>query len=169
MQVSVRAGGSNVNAVGAAQMAENVKALFEGVTVGEERTSVATLIPDGVVVAGVAGVGASDNRALVMQAFTQLGFREEAIHLVSDGALALEMIPEEGVVLIAGTGSICLGRSHGAKLRAGGLGRILGDEGSGYRIGLEAVRRALADEGGWGAPTALTQTLKEHFQVDKAI
>jgi len=49
-----------------------------------------------------------------------------------------------GILLIAGTGSHCVGRASDSALHsAGGWGPVLGDEGSGYWIGLEAVRAAL--------------------------
>ncbi|MGH7368149.1 MAG: BadF/BadG/BcrA/BcrD ATPase family protein, partial [Candidatus Rokuibacteriota bacterium] len=55
-----------------------------------------------------------------------------------------------GVLLLAGTGSIALGRdSRGRWARAGGLGPLLGDEGSAFSIGRawlrsDAVRPARA-------------------------
>jgi len=49
-----------------------------------------------------------------------------------------------GVMLIAGTGSIALGRSEsGATARAGGWGYPISDEGSGQWIGAESVRASL--------------------------
>lgn len=49
-----------------------------------------------------------------------------------------------GVLVIAGTGSIAYGRNaHGDTTRAGGWGHAISDEGSGYWIGIEAVRSAL--------------------------
>lgn len=52
-----------------------------------------------------------------------------------------------GILLIAGTGSNAIGRSRvGALFTAGGWGPVLGDEGSGYWIGLEAIRAALRDQ-----------------------
>jgi glucosamine kinase len=49
-----------------------------------------------------------------------------------------------GVLVIAGTGSNVIGRTVGGELvGAGGWGPVLGDEGSGYWIGLEAIRAAL--------------------------
>jgi N-acetylglucosamine kinase-like BadF-type ATPase len=48
----------------------------------------------------------------------------------------------QGIVVIAGTGSIAYGRtSTGRFARAGGLGPEKGDEGSGYWIGKEWLRR----------------------------
>src|SRR4029079_2113523 len=49
-----------------------------------------------------------------------------------------------GILQIAGTGSNCIGRApDGGRERAGWWSSRLGDEGSGYWIGLHAVRRAL--------------------------
>lgn len=47
---------------------------------------------------------------------------------------------EAGVLLLAGTGSIALaGRQGGRLVRAGGLGPLLGDEGSGFWLGKRAL------------------------------
>jgi len=49
-----------------------------------------------------------------------------------------------GILQIAGTGTNTIGRAHdGAFESAGGWSSRLGDEGSGYWIGLRAIRRAL--------------------------
>jgi N-acetylglucosamine kinase-like BadF-type ATPase len=49
-----------------------------------------------------------------------------------------------GILIIAGTGSNIIGRAPDGSLHhAGGWGPILGDEGAGYWIGLEAIRAAL--------------------------
>ncbi|MGW9181624.1 N-acetylglucosamine kinase, partial [Agromyces sp. NPDC055658] len=45
---------------------------------------------------------------------------------------------------ISGTGSVAWGRRGRRETRAGGWGYLLGDEGSGYGIAREAVRRSLA-------------------------
>ena len=51
---------------------------------------------------------------------------------------------EPGVLLIAGTGSIAIGRKAGGEMiRVGGWGPFFGDEGAGFWIGREAVRTAL--------------------------
>lgn len=51
---------------------------------------------------------------------------------------------EPGVLVVAGTGSIVVGRAqNGAIFHFGGWGPALSDEGSGYWIGLQAVRAIL--------------------------
>jgi N-acetylglucosamine kinase-like BadF-type ATPase len=64
------------------------------------------------------------------------------VHVGDDTAAALRAaIPDgPGVVLIAGTGSVAYAENGSARVRVGGLGHLLGDEGSAYAIGLAAVR-----------------------------
>jgi N-acetylglucosamine kinase-like BadF-type ATPase len=50
----------------------------------------------------------------------------------------------DGIAVISGTGSVAWGRRAGQHARAGGWGYLLGDEGSGYWVAREAVRRTLA-------------------------
>lgn len=55
-----------------------------------------------------------------------------------------------GIVLSAGTGSIAFGRnSRGKTARAGGLGIMIGDEGSGFWIGKTWLKRKFEDSGDW--------------------
>lgn len=57
------------------------------------------------------------------------------------------------VLVLSGTGSCCYGRAtDGTEARIGGWGQALGDRGSGYEIGLQAVRavvRELDHQGKW--------------------
>jgi glucosamine kinase len=76
-------------------------------------------------------------------------FREfsiECSEVVGDEVIALDAAFRggPGILQIAGTGSNTIGRApNGARESAGGWSSRLGDEGSGYWIGLHAVRRAL--------------------------
>lgn len=68
------------------------------------------------------------------------------LEIVGDEVIALDAAFKggPGILQIAGTGSNTIGRSpKGARESAGGWSSRLGDEGSGYWIGLHAVRRAL--------------------------
>jgi N-acetylglucosamine kinase len=67
---------------------------------------------------------------------------------------------KEGVVVIAGTGAIAFGvNARGDERRASGWGYLLGDEGSGYWIGLEGLRAVCRAEDGRGETTKLTDVL----------
>src|SRR5688572_30656702 len=66
----------------------------------------------------------------------------------------------EGVVVIAGTGAIAFGaNARGEERRASGWGYLLGDEGSGYWIGLEGLRAICRADDGRGPATALRDRL----------
>ena len=75
-------------------------------------------------------------------------------------------IPCAGIIIIAGTGSIVLGRDAvGTEARAGGWGPLLADDGSGYAIGLAGLRAVFRARDGWGPSTALTQALQEALSL----
>jgi N-acetylglucosamine kinase-like BadF-type ATPase len=67
-----------------------------------------------------------------------------------------------GVVLIAGTGAIAYGvNAQGQTRRASGWGHLLGDEGSGYDVGLKALRAVLRAHDGRGPATMLQGMVME--------
>jgi glucosamine kinase len=67
-----------------------------------------------------------------------------------------------GVAVLAGTGSIAMARSADGQLaRAGGWGYLLGDEGSAYWLGREAVRASLDAVEGRASAGALTRLVHE--------
>ncbi|MGB6689447.1 MAG: BadF/BadG/BcrA/BcrD ATPase family protein [Terracidiphilus sp.] len=73
-------------------------------------------------------------------------FSIECSEVVGDEVIALDAAFRggPGILQIAGTGSNTIGRApSGARECAGGWSSRLGDDGSGYWIGLHAVRRAL--------------------------
>ena len=74
--------------------------------------------------------------------------------------------PEDGMVLIAGTGALAarLAGRHRAET-VDGHGWLLGDEGSGYWLGNRAVRAALEALDGRGPWTALVARVTAHFGV----
>lgn len=71
---------------------------------------------------------------------------------------------KEGVVVIADKGSIAYGEnSRGQSAKVGGWGHLFGDEGSGYWMANQAVRRALKAEEGLAGPTVLTENILSFF------
>lgn len=72
-----------------------------------------------------------------------------------------------GVVVIAGGGSVGYGiDAHGREALTGGLGFLLGDDGSAWYIGLQAIIAAVRANDGRGAPTALLPFIREHYGLD---
>lgn len=69
-----------------------------------------------------------------------------------------------GIVLVAGTGSVVLGAAQdGRRLQIGGWGGVMGDEGSGYHIGVSALRAIARAADGRAPTTALTATFLDHL------
>lgn len=52
---------------------------------------------------------------------------------------------DDGITVIAGTGSAVTGRRSGKIEKAGGWGQLLGDRGGGYNLAVQALRRVLSD------------------------
>jgi glucosamine kinase len=92
--------------------------------------------------------------------------------LVGDEEIALDAAfpGGPGILVIAGTGSNIIGRDAAGKLfGTGGWGPVLGDEGSGYWIGLEALRAALRAQdriGLDGISSCLLRDIEVHWQLD---
>lgn len=91
--------------------------------------------------------GASDverNAEFVGHLTQRLGTQVVRVRIEGDSAFALRAAypaGESGYLIIAGTGSVAIARTiDGEVLKAGGWGRFLGDEGSGYWIGMQALK-----------------------------
>lgn len=74
----------------------------------------------------------------------------------------------DGGLIIAGTGSAGLALVEGREIFVGGRGFVLGDDGSGARIGLDAWRRALRAHDGLDQHTPFTRNLMAQFGDDAA-
>jgi len=122
-----------------------------------------------VVVAGIAGAGRpEDQQALTEALIGALGTPSPpAIHITHDAALTLDAAfgTAPGIVVVAGTGSVVLGRTAtGDPVRAGGWGYLLGDEGSGYALGLEGLR-AVCQVFDGGPETTLSALVRQHHGI----
>ena len=94
--------------------------------------------------AGVASATMPGVKKWITGVFGEFGVEHSEV--VGDEVIALDGAFKggPGILQIAGTGSNCIGRApDGGRESAGGWSSRLGDEGSGYWIGLHAVRRAL--------------------------
>jgi len=116
---------------------------------------------------GIAGVDREDETRTVRAIMRRLGFKSHVL-VVNDALIALVAGAQDapGVVIIAGTGSIVYGRNaSGQAARAGGWGHMVGDEGSGYWLGREAVAAVMRAADGRGPSTRLTDDILAHFNV----
>src|SRR5438034_9715862 len=98
-----------------------------------------------IVCAGFAGAARAESASFYREVLTTL-IPDATIIVESDAFIASigSIGVDPGVLLIAGTGSIVIGRdAKRSMFRVGGWGPYFGDEGSGFWIGREAVREAL--------------------------
>ncbi|MEW4567868.1 BadF/BadG/BcrA/BcrD ATPase family protein [Tautonia sp. JC769] len=113
---------------------------------------------------GLAGFDRPDERALLARWCEEEGWANRLIP-ANDGDLVLAAGTPEGfgIALIAGTGSIAVGRSRtGRTGRSGGWGPLIGDEGSAYAValaGLRLVARRFDGRSTPPEPDRLTETL----------
>lgn len=128
-----RSGSANVQNVTPEAAARNLAELFDalGGSVGH-------------VVAGSGGVDTDDD-ADALRSLIAPHAPHARVDVVHDTRLILAAgAASTGIALIAGTGSVAWGvDSAGRQARSGGWGYLLGDEGSGYWMGREAVRTTL--------------------------
>ena len=130
----------------------SIKRLRVGAEVAEE--NLRALLKDLYAQAGVTGVRAASvgvasasmpgTAEWITAVFRDFGV--ERSEVVGDEVIALDAAFRggPGILQIAGTGSNTIGRApDGSRECAGGYSSRLGDEGSGYWIGLHSVRRAL--------------------------
>jgi glucosamine kinase len=128
----------------------------------EEALRVAHLTPDAISHICLGMTGSMEHAKHIVQ--TQFaGAAVESLHDVVT-ALVGASVAKPGVVVIAGTGAIAYGRlADGREARSGGWGYIMGDEGSGYWIGIEAIRAACKAEDGRGAATELVWRIPQRL------
>lgn len=92
---------------------------------------------------GIAGASADHSEAWLRQVLTPV-LPEAFLALASDVEIALVGANAEryGILLLSGTGSVAMGiNAQGERVRVGGWGYLIGDEGSGFWIGREALTR----------------------------
>lgn len=117
--------------------------------------------------AGIAGVDRPGDRQEVAGLLQGAGIAGKIV-VENDAVIALAggTLCQPGVVVIAGTGSIAFGmNSKGEKARAGGWGYLLGDEGSAYDIGRQALLSVVRASDGRGDPTALFEAVLQHLKA----
>jgi hypothetical protein len=116
-----------------------------------------------VLVVGAAGAGRETERGELEQALRGEALADRLV-VTTDIEIALAAAFGEGpgIVVIAGTGSVVIGRDpEGRILRRGGYGWQMGDEGSGYAIGRAALGAVSRAKDGRSPDTGLTPLLFE--------
>ena len=126
------------------------------------------------IVGGFAGAGTAASQGAIQDAFVAAGFAKENLVITSDAGLLLEALGGSGIVLIAGTGSICMGRirdpaapGQSPIVRAGGYGYRMASEAGGYYLGMGAIEAALKiQDGRRQQATVLDQEVRDYFGLE---
>lgn len=158
-------GASNPNVVGFEVAAKNLFELIQGCC-AEANCSPRELQS---IVLGLAGAGTEQNRIQLRKQIVALAHCELPITIETDARIGLEGAFEgaPGILIIAGTGSVVIGKSvSGESIIVGGWGRALGDEGSGFYFGLEALKSLRLYYDGRGGSTLLAEMIDKEFGLN---
>lgn len=119
---------------------------------------------------GVAGADKSHSESWLREVVSGV-LPDAAVVPSSDHEIALAGAHggRRGILVLAGTGSLACGaNAAGNYVKVGGWGYLLGDEGSGYWLGLEGLRAVVRAADGRGAETSLANVLLEHLGLPDA-
>ncbi len=116
---------------------------------------------------GLAGVRRHDMRERIRESFvSRTRVRKTLVTTDADIALYGTTLGKAGLVVIAGTGSICIGvNQKGERFIAGGWGPVAGDEGGGRGIAGEALHAVAKASDGRGELTRLSECAAEYFRA----
>jgi N-acetylglucosamine kinase-like BadF-type ATPase len=160
IQSEARGGGANLHASGELEV-EKVLHHVMATAIGDRGITPAAIC------LGIAGVDRDDEARTVREIMRRIADKSRVV-VVNDALIALVAGAGEapGIVIIAGTGSIVYGRNARYEAaRAGGWGHIIGDEGSGYWIGREALAAVMRAVDGRGPATRLIEDVLAHFNI----
>ncbi|MBA2703319.1 MAG: hypothetical protein H0U60_05640 [Blastocatellia bacterium] len=115
---------------------------------------------------GLAGVRRHELRARMHDTLKGLGIVDVVVVGDADIALYAATQGAPGLVVIAGTGSICCGiNARGKRACAGGWGPLAGDEGGGAWIARRGLRAIAYASDGRGPATSLSAAAGKYFRV----
>ena len=116
----------------------------------------------------VGGAGVSNPRVyeVLAQELERTGFTGKW-KLCGDQEIALRgAMDTPGLILIAGTGSICFGKNGaGETFRSGGYGHLIDDGGSGYALGRDVLSQAVREADGRSEGTEILNAVYSRLGV----
>ncbi|MER7953275.1 BadF/BadG/BcrA/BcrD ATPase family protein [Streptomyces sp. NPDC096030] len=156
-------GAGNALSVASAELVRNLVRALRGAVPGGRAGAVVS------VVAGFAGGGPGGGvekaGSALAEALSGVGAAPARVEVVGDADIAFASgpgVPADGLVLIAGTGATAARVERRRAARAAdGDGWLLGDAGSGFWLGREALRAVLRSLDGRGPATSLAGAVGE--------
>lgn len=115
---------------------------------------------------GLAGSEVGDNAKVVYEEVKKRFNVEPEVMNDSDLALKALLKGEDGILVIAGTGSIAFGIKEDKSAKCGGWGNLLADEGSAYKISIEAYKQMTYEEDYDLAQSELSKRILEHLDLE---
>ena len=113
--------------------------------------------------AGLGGYGINaDYRKKLEDEFSTV-FDEFKIYSDAYAAMLGALAGEDGILMIAGTGSIALAKVGDETFRCGGFGYRYGDEGSAYSIGKALISRVLKEADGRSDKSIISDLVADYF------
>lgn len=154
---------SNIQAIGAEKLGQVLEILIN------ELLSSANIKKEEIdhLFAGLAGAGRPADREAIGKEIEKFRLGERyTVDTDAVAALAGAFSGGPGIIVISGTGAICFGKDEeGTMYRCGGWGYLLGDEGSGYYIGQQALIASLKDFDGRSEKTRLRQKIETQYNL----
>ncbi len=119
-----------------------------------------------IMTAGVSGLTLADSDPAALAAMLRVAGIAEAV-LAHDSTTSFlgALGDQQGVVVAAGTGVVTLAAGATHVARVDGWGNIMGDAGSGYWVGREALDAVMRAFDGRGQATALTDVVQARWPV----
>jgi len=95
---------------------------------------------------GIAGSEVGENAKIISDKIKNELKIDSIVMNDSEIALKAMLKGNDGILTIAGTGSIVFGINNNITSKCGGWGNLLGDEGSGYSIAIDSIKRMIFEE-----------------------
>ncbi len=164
-------GGSSLKVFAQTESGLKLKAKYKGnfnVQTGEREKILRTIstaiqrFPAERVKIGLAGLISREDKSWLVKSLVG-----KKVSVMSDVDLAFEHCFQncDGMLAILGTGSIFVAKAGRKKIKIGGYGRAIGDVGSGYAIGQEAVRNYLQLLDGMASDRLFETAMKKFFRT----
>jgi len=155
-------GPANLQVVGIKKAVQEIKSALEQ---AKAKAGISKLSVIGL---GIAGAGRESDKIKLKKVLNKT-IKTGNFFLTDDAQIALLGATggRAGIVLIAGTGSIAYGlKKSDEKIRSGGWGPLLGDEGSGFWIAMEALKTAAKASDNRAEETELEDLIIEYFNFN---
>lgn len=119
----------------------------------------------GFIVLGIAGIEKGNSKWQFKQ-YLEQKFKLPAL-VLNDAELAFYSVlgDQNGILAIAGTGSIFLGKNNSSVQVIGGWGHLLGDEGSAYNIGIQALKVIVKEIDQGSVQTEFAKSLANEYDI----